>query len=85
MASSKPTLGVNDLQSQFPDIAAEAYGWDPSTVALGTDKAKKWICRSGHIWDTSPNNRTSQNSGCPICSNKKILTGFNDLKTKFRK
>jgi hypothetical protein len=30
MPSSKPILGVNDLQSQFPEIAAEAYGWDPS-------------------------------------------------------
>jgi hypothetical protein len=29
MPSSKPILGVNDLQSQFPEIAGEAYGWDP--------------------------------------------------------
>jgi hypothetical protein len=27
MPSSKPVLGVNDLQTKFPEIAAEAYGW----------------------------------------------------------
>jgi len=38
--SSKPTLGVNDLQSQFPDIAAEAYGWGPDTITAKSGKKK---------------------------------------------
>ncbi len=75
--------GFNDLKTKFPEIAKEAYGWDPSTVVAGTDKIKKWICSSDHIWDVSPNSRTSNNTGCPICSNQKILAGFNDLKTMF--
>jgi len=83
MPSSKPTLGVNDLQSQFPDIAAEAYGWDPSTVTKGTKQKKDWKCQKGHLYHSTVNHRTSNGSGCPVCKNKKVLAGFNDLQTKF--
>ena len=83
MPSSKPILGVNDLQSQFPEIATEAFGWDPSTVVAGTHQRKDWKCSKGHIYSSVVRNRTSRGDGCPICSGKKILEGFNDLKTKF--
>ena len=82
MASSKPTLGVNDLQSQFPDIAAEAYGWDPTTVTAGSNQKKDWKCKEGHIYFASVQHR-SRGTGCSICSNKQILIGFNDFKSKF--
>lgn len=83
MPSSKPLLGVNDLASQFPEIAAEAYGWDPSTVTKGSDKKKTWRCSKGHIWDASVGSRTNLNRGCPVCAGQKVLAGFNDLQTKF--
>ena len=82
MASSKPTLGVNDLQSQFPDIAAEAYGWDPETITAKSNQKKDWKCNYGHIWDAPVNNRTA-GRGCPVCSGYRVLEGFNDLQTKF--
>jgi len=81
--SSKPTLGVNDLQSQFPDIAAEAYGWDPSTVVSGTHQKKDWKCKEGHIFSARIDHRTNSGSGCAVCSGQQVLAGFNDLKTKF--
>jgi len=40
LPSSKPTLGFNDLQSQFPEIAAEANGWDPTTVTKSSNQKK---------------------------------------------
>ena len=83
MPSAIPKVGVNDLQSQFPEIAAEAYGWDPLTVTKGSDKKRKWQCGVGHIWDSSVSHRTVNSSGCPFCSNSKVLPGFNDLKTRF--
>ena len=83
MASSKPTLGVNDLQSQFPDIAAEAYGWDPETVTAGSGKKMDWKCKEGHIYTSIVAGRTSKGSGCIFCCNQKLLAGFNDLQTKF--
>jgi len=83
VSSSKPTLGVNDLQSQFPDIAAEAYGWDPETVTKSTNQKKEWRCKEGHLYNSKVNTRTSMGSGCPVCSGYQVLAGFNDLKTKF--
>jgi len=82
MPSSKPVLGVNDLQSQFPEIAAEAYGWDPKTVVKGSGLKKDWICPKGHIYSNRVVNRT-RGDGCPYCSGSRLLKGFNDLKTKF--
>ena len=83
MPSSKPILGVNDLQSQFPEIAAEAYGWDPSTVTKGSDIKKHWKCKEGHIYFSTVSHRTGNGRGCPYCSGNQILKGFNDLQTKF--
>jgi len=83
MPSSKPILGVNDLQSQFPEIATEAYGWDPTEVFLGAGRKVQWKCTNNHIWDASPNSRTNRRSGCPYCSGNQVLDGFNDLLTQF--
>ena len=83
MPSSKPTLGVNDLQSQFPEIAAEAHGWDPETVASKSNKTKDWSCNNGHIYSSRVADRVNKKIGCPICSGQQVLKGFNDLKSKF--
>ncbi len=81
-AGSKVLVGLNDLKTKFPKIAAEAFGWDPELVVAGTGKKLKWKCELGHIWEVSPSQRTFFNSGCPYCSNNKVLSGFNDLRTK---
>lgn len=62
--------GVNDLESQFPAIAAQSHGWDPSHVRYGSDKKKEWLCPCGNVFNTSPNNRTnpSNGTGCPACA-----------------
>ena len=72
--------GFNDLESRYPQIATEAFCWDPSTVTRMSNIPREWICSFGHRWKTSPAHRTS-GQGCPVCSNKKVLTGFNDLLT----
>jgi len=77
--------GFNDLQTKFPEIAAEAYGWDPVTLVSGTDQKKEWKCNKGHIYTSSVRRRTGERTGCPICSGHKILKGYNDLQTKFPK
>jgi hypothetical protein len=75
--------GFNDLQTKFPDIAAEAYGWDPTTVTPGSAQKMDFICHYGHRWKSSVSHRTTNQSGCPICSGQQLLAGFNDLQTKF--
>jgi hypothetical protein len=72
--------GFNDLESIHPQIAAEAFNWDPSTVTRMSNIVRVWICSLGHTWRTAPAHRAI-GQGCPVCSNQKVLAGFNDLAT----
>jgi hypothetical protein len=80
-SNQKVLEGFNDLATTHPDLAREAYGWDPRKIIGGTGKKLNWICPEGHVWKTTPNNRTTNNSGCPVCSHLVVSTGFNDLAT----
>lgn len=41
-----------------------------------------WLCSKGHSYQTAIYNRAKSNgTGCPICSNRQILVGYNDLST----
>ena len=82
-SNQKVLAGFNDLKTKFPSIAKEADGWDPMTVVAGSNKKLSWKCSEGHRFQAVPNDRTSRVYNCPICSNHKVLAGFNDLKTKF--
>jgi hypothetical protein len=81
-ANRRVLVGFNDIATTHPELAKEAFGWDPKSITAGHDKKKKWKCTLGHIYESAPYQRTgSKKSGCPVCDNKKILTGFNDLAT----
>lgn len=65
--------GFNDLATLYPDLVKE---WDrerneiePSEISPGSQTLVSWKCTSGHKWVTTPNHRTSSQSGCPKCSN----------------
>ena len=74
--------GFNDLATTHPELSIEAHQWDPTTLGCGSGKKVKWKCPEGHIWECSPNRRTSGSiAKCPVCINKVILPGFNDLAT----
>jgi hypothetical protein len=73
--------GETDLATTHPEIAAQANGWDPTTVKAGTSRKLPWICQIGHQWSTTPSSRTSLGTGCPICSGHQVQPGFNDLAT----
>ncbi len=74
-------VGYNDLATTHPDLACQAYGWDPTSVTFGSGKKLQWKCPMNHIFEMSPNTRTNLNQECPICTNRKVLSGFNDLVT----
>lgn len=71
--------GFNDLVTTDPDIAEQANGWNPSEIIFGSGDMKSWKCSFGHQWNAVV--RSRRDNGCPICSNRKLLTGFNDLAT----
>ena len=75
--------GFNDLATTSPEVAKEADGWDPTTVTAASGKKLQWRCSRGHTWKTTVASRTSQKTGCPYCTNKTVLEGFNDLATRF--
>ena len=68
------------LSVTHPVLAKEADGWDPSAISGGSHKSLRWKCKSGHNWNAIVKSRTA-GRGCPVCSNKKVLEGFNDLAT----
>jgi len=74
--------GYNDIATTHPDLAGQADGWDPQNYIAGTARKLSWKCALGHTWVATGNSRVSKGSGCPVCSNKKIVSGINDLASK---
>lgn len=78
--------GYNDLATVRPDVAkdwdTEKNGRGPETVTIGSIKKVWWRCEKGHSWLATPNERTNAHVGCPYCSGRRVLPGFNDLATK---
>lgn len=83
--SKKVVPGLNDLATTHPHIAAQWHqelNKIPSTAVLPkSNKPAWWICEKGHTFEMPPSHRTTRDSACPICSNKKVLVGYNDLAT----
>ena len=84
-AGKRVLTGVNDLATTNPNLATEWHPTKngtltPSDVARGTNKEVWWVCSKGHEWRATINSRDRGN-GCPYCSNKMVLSGFNDLAT----
>jgi len=73
--------GFNDLATQRPDLAAQAHGWDPTTVTVGSGQRRDWICRIGHVWTAAVVSRSR--TGCPVCAGNTVLVGFNDLASNY--
>lgn len=86
-AGKKLSKGENDLASSYPELIAQ---WDyerngdllPQNIMSGTVKKVWWRCEYGHGWSAAVSSRTHVGSGCPYCSGRKILPGFNDLATR---
>lgn len=75
------------LATLYPDIAKE---WDyelndttPDLVYPQSNLTYHWVCSLGHRWKNTAAHRCSRGDGCPYCSNKDVLEGYNDLKTTF--
>jgi|LauGreDrversion4_2_1035121.scaffolds.fasta_scaffold88913_3 hypothetical protein len=74
--------GETDLATTHPELAKEAFGWDPSLVKAGSSGKKyRWKCGNDHVFESDVVSRTSQGNGCQFCSGHRVLPGFNDLLT----
>jgi hypothetical protein len=66
-AGKVAVVGFNDLAHTHPEIAAQACGWDPTTVTHGSDKRLRWRCELDHEWVTGVSNRVG-GKDCPTCA-----------------
>ena len=78
--------GFNDLATVNPELAKEwntekNSGLTADEVHAGSNKSYWWKCSRGHEWQAVMVSRTRRGSGCPYCTNRKVLKGFNDLAT----
>lgn len=82
----KVLAGFNDLATTHPEVAAlwdaEHNTQQPTEMLAGTRTKAAWKCTEGHQWIASIYSRT-QGLGCPICSGKQVLTGYNDFATLY--
>lgn len=85
-SGQKVLAGFNDLQSVAPELAAE---WDYGTNKLTPDQVSQysrakvgWVCAKSHRYQANIYARKAGN-GCPVCSNKAVLQGVNDLATLY--
>lgn len=78
--------GFNDLATTNPELASEWHPTlngelTPQKVTAGTHRKVFWLCSAfGHIYESSLVHR-SRGQGCPFCSGRQVLAGFNDLAT----
>lgn len=76
----------NTLQEVFPEVAKQ---WNyhkngslrPNMFFPYSAEKVWWVCDKGHEWEASIRDRATDHSGCPYCSNHRLLQGFNDLLT----
>src|SRR5699024_5066258 len=52
----------------------------PEEIGAGSGRSVHWLCEKNHSWKAIVCDR-SRGDGCPVCSNKRILAGYNDLVT----
>ena len=77
--------GFNDLQTTHPEIASE---WSEKNLPLKPDevnaKSRKnvwWRCgKCGNEWKSVINARV-KGTVCPVCAEREVLAGYNDLAT----
>lgn len=80
---NKVIAGVNDLASQYPEIAKQWHSSRnskfPAEVHKNSQTKYWWVGDCGHEWETSVHMRTQRKSGCTKCN----IRGGNMRKTFF--
>ena len=74
------------LADNYPHVAAEWHPiknaeLTPHDVLAGSNQKVWWKGKCDHEWQATIASRTKIGAGCPICSGRQILPGYNDLAT----
>ena len=92
-AGKKIVLGINDLASMYPEIAAMWSGKNKlsaSEVAVKSNKKVFFKCRDcGKEFETKIEHVVyaveNGTTGCPVCNGRKVVPGINDLASRYPK
>lgn len=79
---AKPFISLLEAN---PALAAEWHptkniGQSPDTLKANSAYNAWWLGHCGHEWQAVVYSR-NRGTGCPFCTNQKLLKGFNDLST----
>ncbi len=83
MAEKKEKRYVSDnaqLMAEWNWKKNSELGLDPNYITHQSNRKVWWKCVKGHEWQAVIANRNT-GRGCPYCSGKKVLKGYNDLQT----
>lgn len=83
-AGKRAWPGENDLATLRPDLAAQWHPTNnrdmtPADVMEGSHYKAWWICGKGHEWQAIVKSRAIGGTGCPVCANRRLAPGENDL------
>jgi hypothetical protein len=87
-SGNKVLVGHNDIATTHPELLRE---WDtnlngtltPNSISIGSAKTPWWTCSLGHSWQVTAYNRIRESTGCPVCSGRRTLSGFNDFASAY--
>ena len=84
-AGNRNLCASSPFAVSYPELMAEWHptlngDLSPDEIAPGTHRKIWWKCKKGHEWKAEVKSRV-QGSGCPVCANRKIKVGENDLAT----
>lgn len=85
-AGKRAIPGETDLATLRPDLMEqwdfEKNAIDPREIMIASHDKVWWKCELGHAWQAAVFSRTKEkSSGCPYCTGRLVLEGFNDLAT----
>lgn len=75
-------IGFNDITTTHPErVAMFADPEMAKRFTAASDKRAEFKCDAGHRWEATVGNVVTEGCGCPYCSSRRVLAGFNDIAT----
>lgn len=74
--------GYNDLTTTHPKLSQKIIEPNPKTITSSYNGTIKFKCNTcNHIWESKRIRYDDNSIFCPVCLNRTVLQGYNDLET----
>lgn len=85
--TGKKATKENNLEVQYPDIAKEWHPTKngdllPQNLTTGSSRSFWWLCKKGHEFKCTIENRINKGTGCGICNESKGEKRINNYLSK---